>query len=1109
MSSSVRTSTEAAAAGQGRLAEVIATRGGRAAAEAPFVIEHREALVYMLCEAAELEHAIMCQYLFAAFSLKQTTDEGLTEAELEAVTRWRRQVSHVATQEMLHLALVQNMLSAIGAAPHFARPNLPAPASHYPAGVQLALLPFGEQALRHFMFLERPEGMDLADADGLAAAGRAQPALSERDIVPRGQDFATVGHLYRSIEAGFARLADKHGEGWLFVGPPRAQATAAHFRWPELIAVTDLASAQRAVEEILEQGEGARGDWRDAHFGQFVTILDEYQQLREANPAFDPVRPVIAANVRQPERDVHVPLITDPLTARVTDLFNVTYEILLQIFERYFAHTQETDEQLQALANATVTLMVRVIKPLGDLITTLPAGPGHHGKAAGPSFELFYESDYLMPHRQAAWALLVERLNEAGWLCGAICEGRGQQITGQLQPALAALRETAQALAAHLPAGSAQARQALAASPAMAPPPEELDRYLADAARLADAAAQACPDDEVPRALAQVLNAACAAVAAAADSTSRGAAIPRLCDSVLRPLSAALGLVPAGGSPAPGRARSEGRPGHRPITRSAGQRAAGSRRGQPAGTADDLVWQAALAATRLRARLAGAAPPELAEATAALQDLAIRLAPAGGETSRLARLADMQNGLPATIQVAKDGPYLVTNVLRLRDHLGNPIPETPQLALCRCGGSAIKPFCDGTHARTGFSGAKDPKRVPDRRDSYPGQELTILDNRGICQHSGLCTDRLATVFRTGADPFVAPSGGRMDEIIHAVRDCPSGALSFAIDGREAREQADWGNREPAIEVTKDGPYRITGGIALIGADGRPVPRAQGASAEHCALCRCGHSQNKPFCSGMHWYISFRDPASPPGREPSLFEHAGGLPALTKMSRQLYETHVPADPILALLFADAPPGEPARLAGWLGEVFGGPPYPSDQLGGLPLVVAPGAGPPLTGDQQARWAELAGRAAHDAGLPADPAFRSALSAYIQYASRATAPGQQPATAQQPEPAPPAWDWGPAGPPEPAPAAAPADQNGQRPTLPGPDETVTFTAHIKPLFRERDRQSMRFAFDLWSAQEVRAHAAGILLRLRDGSMPCDGAWPAGQVEVFQRWTDTGMRP
>ena len=64
-------------AGRGRLAEVLATRGGRAEPEAPFVIEHREALIYMLCEAAEVEHGIMCQYLFAAFSLKQRADEGL------------------------------------------------------------------------------------------------------------------------------------------------------------------------------------------------------------------------------------------------------------------------------------------------------------------------------------------------------------------------------------------------------------------------------------------------------------------------------------------------------------------------------------------------------------------------------------------------------------------------------------------------------------------------------------------------------------------------------------------------------------------------------------------------------------------------------------------------------------------------------------------------------------------------------------------------------------------------------------------------------------------------------------------------------------------------
>src|SRR5438128_1040935 len=154
---------------RGRLAQILATRGGQAAPEAPFVIEHREALIYMLCEAAELEHGIMCQYLFAAFSLRQHADEGLTEDELAAVTRWRGLISHVATEEMLHLALVHNLLSAIGAAPHFARPNLPHPAHHYPAGVQLTLVPFGEPALRHFMFLERPEGMALEGAKGIDA----------------------------------------------------------------------------------------------------------------------------------------------------------------------------------------------------------------------------------------------------------------------------------------------------------------------------------------------------------------------------------------------------------------------------------------------------------------------------------------------------------------------------------------------------------------------------------------------------------------------------------------------------------------------------------------------------------------------------------------------------------------------------------------------------------------------------------------------------------------------------------------------------------------------------------------------------------------------------
>ncbi len=255
------------------------------------------------------------------------------------------------------------------------------------------------------------------------------------------------------------------------------------------------------------------------------------------------------------------------------------------------------------------------------------------------------------------------------------------------------------------------------------------------------------------------------------------------------------------------------------------------------------------------------------------------------------------------------------------------------MALCRCGASAIKPWCDGSHARTGFTGAKEPNRVSDHRDSYAGQQISILDNRGTCQHAGLCTDRLATVFHRGGEPFVTASGGRMDEIIRAVRDCPSGALSYAVDGVEARDEVDYhGTRDPAIEVTRDGPYRITGGIALVDEHGAVVARNEGASCEHYALCRCGHSQNKPFCSGMHYYVEFRDPVPDPGHEPTIFEWAGGLPAFLRMTRLFYEKHVPQDPLLAPLFATMAADHPQRVAKWLAEVFGGPRRYSTEHGG---------------------------------------------------------------------------------------------------------------------------------------------------------------------------------
>lgn len=213
--------------------------------------------------------------------------------------------------------------------------------------------------------------------------------MTQDEIVPRLQDFATVGHLYRSIEAGFRHLADKLGEERLFVGPPQAQVTQANFASPQLVSVSDLSSATVAIEAIVEQGEGPRGDWRDAHFGRFKRVLDEYLAMRAADPAFEPARPVIAARVRRDEGDAGGPLIGETLTARAADLFNVVYEVLLQVLYRLLARIDESESETAVLADVAVGLMYDGIEPLGRILGTMPVGPEHPGTTAGARFELF------------------------------------------------------------------------------------------------------------------------------------------------------------------------------------------------------------------------------------------------------------------------------------------------------------------------------------------------------------------------------------------------------------------------------------------------------------------------------------------------------------------------------------------------------------------------------------------------------------------------------------------------------------------------------------------------------------------------------------------------
>src|ERR1700751_5409548 len=204
-------------------------------AETKLVVEHREQLWSLLIEAAQIEHMIMCQYLYACFSLRTEPDEGLTAQQADAVARWQETLTGIAIEEMLHLALVMNVMTAIGAAPSLSRPNFPRHSEFLPPGAEFALLPFGADSLTHFLYLERPEGMERVDAAEFVPAAPPPDPAGRAAGGPSGLVFVAAGR----------------GEPVLFVGEPRAQAPPERFRYPQLIAVTDLASARAAIEEII------------------------------------------------------------------------------------------------------------------------------------------------------------------------------------------------------------------------------------------------------------------------------------------------------------------------------------------------------------------------------------------------------------------------------------------------------------------------------------------------------------------------------------------------------------------------------------------------------------------------------------------------------------------------------------------------------------------------------------------------------------------------------------------------------------------------------------------------------------------------------------------
>ena len=176
------------------------------------------------------------------------------------------------------------------------------------------------------------------------------------------------------------------------------QAVTDIFEWPELIAVTDLASAQRAIEVIVEQGEGARGDWMRSHFGTFVGILEDLLAVQAADPTFCPSRPIAGLRPAAPRRRVGN-RDRRPHHRAGRELFSGLYEVVLQVLSRFYIHHGETAAELDTLARTAKHLMNWVMRELGPVLTAMPVGPSRPGSTAGPAFDIARPATFVLPHR--------------------------------------------------------------------------------------------------------------------------------------------------------------------------------------------------------------------------------------------------------------------------------------------------------------------------------------------------------------------------------------------------------------------------------------------------------------------------------------------------------------------------------------------------------------------------------------------------------------------------------------------------------------------------------------------------------------------------------------
>ncbi|MFZ1990813.1 MAG: ferritin-like domain-containing protein [Alphaproteobacteria bacterium] len=658
----------------------------------------RERLIHALYEAAELEHNLMCTYLYAAFSLKDGTEEGLTPEEAAAVEEWRRAILAVAVDEMGHLAAVWNITSALGGSPRFGRGNFPLDPGALPAGVVVKLAPFSEEVLQHFIFLERPKDSPERDGIGFEPEVNFRRGIEQPRLTPMPIDYDTVGEFYETLESRLRDFVARKGESIAFCGDPLLQLSHHEVELKGAEPVICIKTASAALKAIIEQGEGAPSNSAGSHFSRFIEVRDKLAALKAKNPSFEPAHPA-AWNplLRRPVRTGNRVWIENEEAARTVDLANTGYMLMMRLLA--FSYLLPRGGEEKPLAIDLAIGLMRAVSYLAERAARLPAGPANPDCNAGMSFTAVRDSAPF-PRGKAAKRFFVERFAELSEAASALAENSDNRVqtAARLIDALSkrAARGFGQSEEVKMngkpadppPAAAAPAQAPTAAAkPAAngndAPPiPRTVDGvdYIEGEKLTLIYEGKKCIHSRfcvtwAPQVF--MANVQGPWIKPDAMDVERLAEIAHVCTS---------GAIRY--------ARKDGRPAEPvpPVNLIA------TREGGPYAVRADIRLDGEKLHYRATLCRCGASKNK-PFCDQSHHD--IHFDATGEPPSGKTEMLPVRDG-PLAIDPETDGPYRVRGNLEITSGTGRVVARVTSARLCRCGGSANKPFCDGTHARIGF-----------------------------------------------------------------------------------------------------------------------------------------------------------------------------------------------------------------------------------------------------------------------------------------------------------------------------------------------------------------------------------------------------------------------